>query len=588
MKKDRLHDDHLRMTSLQLVGKATSASPSLLAASSQGAPFQAADIPCDEGDLSLNDASMDSKRSSSNSNHHHHHNDDDMSDAIPFDKLPGPDESRWRVHGAARRKQLLDEDQAKGGRTFQLKFETSVHRYFSVAHWALEQFHELYHAGKDLEEAYVMGHRIVSFLTECLPHHPGLPAAPDIRQCARAELLLLRECLEDVALQIDEETCNMFVDEFDPLFVVGDEDDDDDDDDESVHQNTQFSPSNPNQTPIMLNNSNTKKSYMVRFENWDDVPPDETDWQRKSVESPSGETWGTTGTGSVEHVDTSFMSTISLEYKTGSDDSSLSQQSIEQDAGIELDSSDDVYEKDCDSDEEDLRAAFPSLHRRYFHSYVRLDFLHQIANEEVLYETDSEAADSWAQTSEDNHPLTLSSSGGSPTCDPARIAFRDLMNRLPQQRIYQDIKSDQEYRQSERRKTRQVGTEQYIGEKIQRDDTTGDDESHGILDSRHEKLKETMIPLSASSSLEVPSDSPPAEVIHFSSSSSSLSSSISSLSRRDEFSAFQPYTHFSTPANTETSTTRKSLFENNFLEQDDWISFDASNSQIINFFTTRN
>ena len=49
--------------------------------------------------------------------------------------LSGPDESRWRAHGMARRRQILDDDKRKGGRDFSLSFDCSVQRYFSVAHW---------------------------------------------------------------------------------------------------------------------------------------------------------------------------------------------------------------------------------------------------------------------------------------------------------------------------------------------------------------------------------------------------------------------------------------------------------------------
>merc|ERR1719162_1218541 len=90
----------------------------------------------------------------------------------------GPDETRWRSHGLARRRKILDVDRRNGGRNFSLSFDCSVQRYFSVAQGALEQFHELYQKGSsvddehELEELYVMGFRIISFLTECLPKHP--------------------------------------------------------------------------------------------------------------------------------------------------------------------------------------------------------------------------------------------------------------------------------------------------------------------------------------------------------------------------------------------------------------------------------
>jgi hypothetical protein len=56
------------------------------------------------------------------------------------------------------------------------------------------------------------------------------------------------------------------------------------------------------------------------------------------------------------------------------------------------------------------------------------DFLERIAKEDVRYETDSDAADSWAQ---DNDSLAPSASSAGITCDPARLAFRELLNRMP-------------------------------------------------------------------------------------------------------------------------------------------------------------
>ena len=47
----------------------------------------------------------------------------------------GPDEARWRSHGLARRRQILDDDSRNGGRNFSLSFDCSIQRYFSVAHW---------------------------------------------------------------------------------------------------------------------------------------------------------------------------------------------------------------------------------------------------------------------------------------------------------------------------------------------------------------------------------------------------------------------------------------------------------------------
>ena len=51
------------------------------------------------------------------------------------DVSSGPDEARWRIHGEARRRKILDDDRRNGGRNFSLSFDCSAQRYYSVAHW---------------------------------------------------------------------------------------------------------------------------------------------------------------------------------------------------------------------------------------------------------------------------------------------------------------------------------------------------------------------------------------------------------------------------------------------------------------------
>jgi hypothetical protein len=59
-------------------------------------------------------------------------------------------------------------------------------------------------------------------------------------------------------------------------------------------------------------------------------------------------------------------------------------------------------------------------------------FLQKISQEDVRYETDSEAADSWAPSDPGKNKTTTTtelSTTPSTTCDPARIAFLEIMNR---------------------------------------------------------------------------------------------------------------------------------------------------------------
>lgn len=268
----------------------------------------------------------------------------------------------------------------------------------------------------------MMGNRIVSFLTECLPKHPGLRKAPYVRQRSRKELDLLRKCLEDVALRIDEHVCNQFVEDGDMFLdsmLAAQMDDDDSDDDAEA-------PVTPKRK---VTSSGIKSPKMVHFEDLDlDFPDDEYEplngsssarqQERNSAESPTAETVETTGSDSLEPNETSYQN---------SDSPSRSK---EEKKGA----------KDVDEFPEDDEFSLVSENVSVMKG-VRLDFLRAIACEPVLYETDSEAADSWANTIDDNsvrsRPCIPSSSGVTPTYDPARIAFRDLMNKLPHKSILQ-------------------------------------------------------------------------------------------------------------------------------------------------------
>jgi hypothetical protein len=172
--------------------------------------------------------------------------------------------------------------------------------------------------------------------------------------------------LEDIAFRIDEDKCNQFVADFVPIV-------DDDSDDESV--------------------SDTSSENWVAFGGWTE---EELKAQPRKADSPTSDTVTTTGTGSVDAFD--FSS--SDENESG-------------DAEPQLDFSD--YEE--------------TSPKRVYTMDFGTDFLERIAKEDVRYETDSDAADSWAQDNDSLAPSASSTSGI--TCDPARLAFRELLNRMP-------------------------------------------------------------------------------------------------------------------------------------------------------------
>ena len=211
-----------------------------------------------------------------------------------------------------------------------------------------------------------MGYRMISFLTECLPSHPGFrsPEVFESRMQCRRELELVQKCLDDIALRIDEDQCNLFADGFDPIV--------DDSDDDSV--------------------SESATENWVAFGGWTD---DELKTKPRKADSPTN-TVATSGTGSVDAYDFS-----------SSDESG--------DAERQLD-----FSEYCEES---------SSPRPLYTMDLGTDFLERIAREDVRYETDSDAADSWAQDNASVAPSASSASGI--TCDPARLAFRELLNRVP-------------------------------------------------------------------------------------------------------------------------------------------------------------
>jgi hypothetical protein len=304
----------------------------------------------------------------------------------------------------------------------------------------------------NLEETYVMGNRIVTFLTDCLPQHPGLFRSPEVRDRTRIELEHLQECLEDLALRIDEEECNHFVANFDPASMDIDDDDDDaltedstvedeDEDEDSVGVRGDKIISTPPKggSDFSLIGNDAKKGRVVHFEDWVAFPKSDSGDidtvldDRKAADSPTAETVGTTGTGSIEPLDTSYISSSSDEYRMESRKS----MDLQTNAGKNNTARSPYYVADSGDDRpydgEDEKGLFSSS-RELYPIHVRLDFLDKIANEEVEYETDSEAADSWAPSDGESlcSGYAASSSADAPTCDPARIAFRNLMKRLPQ------------------------------------------------------------------------------------------------------------------------------------------------------------
>ena len=191
---------------------------------------------------------------------------------------------------------------------------------------------------QNLEDAYVMGHRLQTFLLVALPQHPDFEQQYDTR-----DLFFLQSKLQEIALKIDEEQLNLYMDrDFDPVC----QEEEDEEGDGSL---------------------------------------EEEKWEFFGEEFPD-----------VVETDTSNNSSESEE------DGELHQ----------------LYLFDIE----------PTTEYTLNEPVSASTFLKRIANEDVRYETDSEAVDSWAQ---DGNSVVTASSGAQLMCDPARIAFQSIMNKLP-------------------------------------------------------------------------------------------------------------------------------------------------------------
>jgi hypothetical protein len=244
----------------------------------------------------------------------------------------------------------------------------------------------------DTEDTYIMGYRMISFLMVYLPQHPEYksPEAAEMREETRYELDQLQSCLERLALQIDEDQLNRFItDDFEPIV---DDFSDSESGNGSLEQGNDFQ-----STPQKQQTANWEP-----FANWG------PESQRKQADSPTVDTVATTGTESLE------------QYEISSDES---EKELSEPQG-QLGYSQDFYDDDeGDYHDEQSPSRFHTVELE-----LDSDFLERIASEDVKYETDSEAMDSWAQDSESEAP---SASSGGVTYDPARLVVRALLNRCP-------------------------------------------------------------------------------------------------------------------------------------------------------------
>jgi len=253
----------------------------------------------------------------------------------------------------------------------------------------------------DTEATYVMGNRLVIFLSSALPKHPEyrVQAVSVPRQKSFKDLLWIQHQMQALALKIDEDFLNCYImNDFDPLA---------EDDDDSTTTDDSFS-------DLAAKNSQQP---------WESF---EGGW---SYDLSSGDE-APVATDTDVSTDTTIPPTSKRRSRDGRRDFiprrvHLQRESDSEDEEEEYSPDPEIdFVKDDDDEEKE-----PVLRYAIVDSMAS-SILDKIADEDVCFETDSEAVDSWAQDG-DSSALSGASSGTAVTYDPARIAFREIMNRLP-------------------------------------------------------------------------------------------------------------------------------------------------------------
>mmetsp|Transcript_19175 Transcript_19175/g.45196 ORF Transcript_19175/g.45196 Transcript_19175/m.45196 type:complete len:407 (-) Transcript_19175:89-1309(-) len=323
----------------------------------------------------------------------------------------------WRKYGAERRKELVAKDETLGGTRFEMHKKCSVEKYFRIAEKAISDFRlKCEDVDMNVEEIYVMGHRLKAFLGHALPQHPHYmrQQVAKLRSKSLQNLTWIKDKMHELAIKIDEEQLDSFVTlDFEP-----EPDDVSTSSSEPDFDFNKFEDESASFADFSSMGGSVEDQEWHSFTGWGplefpsdkDLPPTiETD--SSSSQGPDGvSSWD----GSEAEEETPF------DFRTNTSD--LTSDNEEEPQAVVT--FQDEEEEDDDDDDDDDGSRDGGL------TYGKSDFLRQIANEAVCYESDSEAVDSWAQDGA-SHSQSIASSGTAMTCDPARIALREILINAP-------------------------------------------------------------------------------------------------------------------------------------------------------------
>ena len=260
-----------------------------------------------------------------------------------------------------------------------------------------------------------MGNRLIAFLGTALPRHPAYATSVAQRTVTQHHLQQIQLDMQRISILIDEEQLNRYItNDFDPLI----DDDEEDGDDLLRNSGDNFEPLASWETFAGWSgqNDNLTPGFVDTDESSQDIDSD-IDFADFDITKR----WGTSSIRSDKSILNQIESPVAYIYDDDSDDSD-----------------------DGRTDPIAMRMKPPVLTQ---------SILRKVAREAVRYESDSEAADSWAQdgncgasdatsSSEVGDAATTTSStlyhNHSPqaaavapiiSSDPARMAFRSIMNR---------------------------------------------------------------------------------------------------------------------------------------------------------------
>eukprot|EP00978_Attheya_sp_CCMP212_P000639 scaffold1268_cov39-Attheya_sp.AAC.1 len=121
----------------------------------------------------------------------------------------------WRKRGQEMRSQLVLDDEQAGGSTFVLNSDCSIDRYYAVAEQVLDQFEQTFEAQENLTETYLVGNRLVKFMSTVLPTHKDYFSdkheLKKRRGHSQASLVQVHQMIERLAVIMDEEEWNRHI-----------------------------------------------------------------------------------------------------------------------------------------------------------------------------------------------------------------------------------------------------------------------------------------------------------------------------------------------------------------------------------------